>query len=109
MSFAPANFPAVSSAPASPVVAQFPRRPLQLQHVHVRSSWWTRITTVIGVFFIGFWTIASSYSLIDEYSLRNTGTLAIRSHMDNGLCHERLVYDCELDAIYTTADGHVGR
>lgn len=97
---APAGF-----TPASPVVALFPRRPLQLQAVHVRSTWWTRICTVLGFLFIGFWTVASSYSLIDEFRLHNSGTPALKSHMENGLCHERLIYDCELDAEYITSDG----
>ena len=90
---------------ASPVVALFPRRPLQLQAIHVRSTWWTRICTVLGFLFIGFWTVASSYSLIDEYRLHSSGTLALRSHMENGTCHERLIFDCELEAQYITADG----
>jgi len=95
-----------STAP-SPVLALFPRRPLQLQAVHVRSSLWTRILMVAGAIFIAYGTLSSTASLYDDFRLHSSGTLAQQAHFTNGVCHERLLYTCSLDAQYFTADGSV--
>jgi len=102
----PASSNFAQSAPsASPVIALFPRRPLQLQAVHVRSSLWTRILMVVGAIFIAYGTLSSTASLYDDFRLHSRGTLAQQAHFTNGVCHERLLYTCSLDAEFTAADG----
>jgi hypothetical protein len=60
---------------------------------------------VAGAILIAFGTVTSTMGLFDEYRLHTSGTPALKSRMENGICHERAIYNCELDAQYITSDG----
>jgi hypothetical protein len=88
------------------VIDVFPRRPLQLTPYYERPTKWWIILSCIGICGVSYWVYLSTLSLVDDFRLRVSGTVALQSAMENGVCHLWLVNECEFDARYMTQDGH---
>jgi hypothetical protein len=87
------------------VIDEFPKRSVRLTGYYERLSYWSLILTCVGIAAIAFEVYSATPSLVDDYRLHASGTLAHQSHFENGSCEMRIVNTCEFDALYNVADG----
>jgi hypothetical protein len=59
----------------------------------------------LGAAALAYWSFSALPSLVDDYRLGSTGTIAAESGLENGVCHSNGLADCEFDAKYITVDG----
>jgi hypothetical protein len=87
------------------VIDVFPKRPMQVTAYYQRTTVWGLIVAVAAIGFFGYSSLKSTASLLDDYKLKDGGTVALRSHLTDGECRMWLLNDCDFDANYQTADG----